>query len=65
MVISAEQFITHHGLERCEFDDECDRCTSPTGGSWAKLYNEPEGVTETEYYICGGCIGIAATTAQI
>ena len=32
------------GLERCDFDDECDSC------------NNPQDVTEAEFYICHDCI---------
>jgi Lar family restriction alleviation protein len=42
-------------LEKCNFDDECDFCKSPEGGSYAKLNHVPEDVTETEFYICGKC----------
>lgn len=41
--------------EKCYFDDECDSCENPEHGSYAKMYYEPEGVTECEYYICGKC----------
>lgn len=49
-------FIAFHSLERCEFDGACDRCSSPTGGSWVQLSYIPQDVTEANYYICGGCI---------
>lgn len=45
-----------YGLEKCDFDDECDFCKNPEGGSWAALYHVPEDVTETRYYICRKCI---------
>jgi hypothetical protein len=44
------------GLERCEFDDECDCCATPEGGSFTRLIHNPEDVTEAEFYICGSCV---------
>lgn len=43
------------GLELCEFNDECDFCKDPMGGSYARLVRNPMDVTETEFYICGTC----------
>lgn len=42
------------GLERCDFDDECEFCSHPKGGSYALIsgYYEPE----VDYYICGHCV---------
>jgi len=44
------------GLERCEFDDECDYCDSPEQGTYTRLIHNPEDCTEAEFYICGGCL---------
>jgi hypothetical protein len=44
------------GLERCEFDDECDYCDSPEQGSYVRLHHIPEDGTEADFYICGACI---------
>lgn len=43
------------GLERCEFDDECEFCTNPQGGSFTRLTHNAESNTEAEFYICGDC----------
>jgi len=48
--------IENLGLERCEFDDECDFCKSPGGGSYTRLIHNPEDCTEAEFYICGDCL---------
>lgn len=50
------EYINLHGLEKCDFDDACDRCSSPTGGSWVQLCHIPEDVTEANFYICWECI---------
>jgi len=60
MAITIEAYRELHALERCDFDDECDSCDSPSGGSWVKLYHAPEDVTEADYYMCGCCIEKAA-----
>ena len=52
--ILPQKRIEEH-FDKCDFDDECDFCDNPQNGSYAKLYHEPEGVTEAEYYICGKC----------
>ncbi|MGZ5055348.1 MAG: hypothetical protein ACXWAT_10465 [Methylobacter sp.] len=62
--MTPEQYILHAGLTRCEFDDECDKCDSPSGGTWAKICQMPEDVAETEYYICGVCIEAKANNAH-
>ena len=58
-VLSAVEILPQKRIEehfdKCDFDDECDFCDNPSNGTYAKLYHEPEGVTETEYYICGKC----------
>jgi len=50
-----DDYIKHSGLVRCDFDDSCDKCSTPRGGSWVELYCT-EGVSEAVYYICGNCI---------
>lgn len=50
------KYIKDNGLERCEFDDDCDFCDSPEGGTWVQLCSIPEDVTEATYYICRKCI---------
>ena len=50
------EYIGLHGLVKCDFDDACDCCSNPTGGSWASLIHIPEGNTEAEYYICWECL---------
>jgi hypothetical protein len=44
------------GLEQCEFDDECEFCKSPQGGSFTRLIHNAEDCTEAEFYICGDCV---------
>jgi hypothetical protein len=44
------------GLEQCEFDDECEFCKSPQGGSFTRLSYNAEDCTEAEFYICGDCV---------
>lgn len=39
------------GLDRCEFDDECDFCDNPQNGSYAKIDRG-----DVDYYVCGKCI---------
>jgi hypothetical protein len=41
------------GLEPCEFDDECEFCSRPRGGSYASISGYYE--VEVDYYICGHC----------
>ena len=55
-IFKADPFIEILGLERCEFDDECDYCKDPKHGSYAKIYYPGDDNPETEYYICGGCV---------
>lgn len=43
------------GLERCQFDDECDFCRNPQGGSFTRLIHNAEDCTEAEFYLCGDC----------
>ena len=40
---------------RCFFDDECDICDEPEGGSYASGYVNDEYGEEVDYYICGKC----------
>lgn len=41
---------------RCEFDDECDFCESPQGGSYASISPSGDGIdAEVNFYICGKC----------
>lgn len=40
---------------RCEFDDLCDVCNDPKGGSYAAGYSNNECGCEVDYYICGKC----------
>jgi hypothetical protein len=48
------RYILENGLERCEFDDDCDYCKSPEGGTWASIIHGD--VAEAQYYICKKCI---------
>jgi len=47
------------GLERCEFDDECEFCSEPEGGVFTRLIHNAEDCTEAEFYICGSCLHLA------
>lgn len=49
-------YVNAHGLERCEFDDDCDSCDSPVAGMWAAMTYPAEQNPEALYYICGKCI---------
>ena len=40
---------------RCEFDDTCNVCDDPQGGSYAIGYSNNECGCEVDYYICGKC----------
>ncbi len=51
-----DQFIEALGLDRCQFDDECDYCDKPENGIYVKMYHPPEDCSEAEYYICGKCV---------
>lgn len=42
-------------LERCDFDDECDHCKTPSGGSYANMIRVPMENPEVYFYICGRC----------
>jgi hypothetical protein len=42
-------------LERCGFDDECEYCKNPDGGSYAKMIRVPMENAEVDFYICGRC----------
>lgn len=53
------------GLERCEFDDECEFCQSPQGGSFTRLVHNAEDCTESEFYICGDCAWKAVDAFRI
>ena len=44
---------------RCEFDDTCDVCNDPQGGSYAIGYSNNECGCEVDYYICGKCATLA------
>lgn len=44
------------GLERCEFDDECDYCSAPEQGTYTRLTHNAEDCTEVEFYVCGACL---------
>jgi hypothetical protein len=49
------QEIEKHYL-RCEFDDECDFCDSPEGGSYVSMSPAGDGIdAEADFYICGKC----------
>ncbi len=43
------------GLERCEFDDECEFCRKPRKGSYAQMSGSWECPDEVDFYICGHC----------
>lgn len=49
-----EQYFT-----RCEFDDECDVCKNPEGGSYAAGYTNDECGCEVDHYICGKCASLS------
>jgi hypothetical protein len=40
---------------KCDFDDTCDICKNPKGGSYASGYVNDECGCEVDYYICGKC----------
>lgn len=43
-------------FQRCEFDDECDFCPSPEGGSYVSMSPSGDGIdAEANFYICGKC----------
>ena len=42
-------------LEKCEFDDECDFCSSPSMGTYAKMIRIPGENPEVDFYVCGRC----------
>lgn len=42
------------GLERCEFDDECEYCDNPKGGSYVSMAYYG-GSAEIEFLICRKC----------
>ena len=54
--MTKKEAVEYLHLERCEFDDECDFCDKPEGGSYCRLVHIPEMGTETDYYICGKCV---------
>ncbi|WP_304138739.1 hypothetical protein, partial [Mesonia mobilis] len=43
------------GLTECEFDDACDECKNPKGGSFAVGYVNDMCGEEVESYICRKC----------
>lgn len=47
--------IERFGYERCDFNDECDLCKDPKGGSYARMSRPAESSPEVDYYICGKC----------
>ena len=48
--------IDYLGLQKCEFNDECDFCEKPTGEfSYCEIVSGI-GYTETNFYICEKCI---------
>jgi hypothetical protein len=53
--MALEDDVKTLGLQRCDFDDECEFCDNPQGGSWVQMF-VAEGVTEAEYYVCANCI---------
>lgn len=52
---TVKQDIEYLGLQECEFDDECDFCDEPEGGTFAAI-SSGDGYTETDYYICFKCV---------
>jgi hypothetical protein len=46
--------IRYFGLERCDFDDECDTCDDPAD-SYCAMTSGP-GYTEVDYFICSNCL---------
>ena len=52
----AEKQESVANIIRCEFDDECEFCNSPEGGSFTRLIHNAEDCTEAEFYICGKCL---------
>jgi hypothetical protein len=53
--MKSKEEIEKFGYERCDFDDECDLCKNPEGGSYAKMIKHAESNEECDYYICGKC----------
>ena len=51
-----KEFIEASNYEKCEFDDECNFCESPSGGSWVQVVNMGENGTEYDHYICDKCL---------
>lgn len=47
-------------LEKCEFDDECDFCTNPKGGTFVRSHGGYE-YYDDYYWICGKCFTETAT----
>jgi len=43
------------GLTKCDFDDTCDRCYSPKGGTFASGYANDMCGEEVDYYVCRKC----------
>lgn len=42
------------GLDRCDFDGECDFCKKPRNGSYAAISRGCD-YEEVDFYICGKC----------
>ena len=51
--LDSPEHVPH--LEKCEFDDECDFCSSPSMGTYAKMIRIPGENPEVDFYVCGRC----------
>ncbi len=50
-----DPFIELLGLEFCG-QGECDHCTSPENGSYARMYRPGDDAPECESVVCGKCV---------
>ena len=53
--MNLDKAIEFMGVDRCEFDDECDYCNKPMDGSYVQMSDTPDG-REANFYICGWCL---------
>lgn len=59
-----KEAVKYLDLVLCDFEGDCDFCSTPMNGTYCKLYHVPEDVTETEYYICGNCTLVKAVETK-
>ena len=57
IILPQEEIEKHFAM--CDFDDTCDVCDDPQGGSYADGYSNNECGCEIDYYICGKCASMA------